>query len=175
MARWYVVQVATGKEATMCELIQRVAPEGVLEECFTPRYQTQKKVRGEWVYVQKVLFPGYLIAVTDRVDELWAALRGVSEFTRLLSVGEAFAPLSDEDRAWISVFTEKGARVVPMSMGVIEGDRVIVTQGPLVGQEALIRRVDRKRSTAYLELKMFGRTLTTKVGLGIVARRRTAE
>lgn len=173
MSSWYVVQVATGREEAMCELIERVAPDGVLEECFTPRFETQKKVRGEWVGVRPVLFPGYLIVVTDRVDELWAALRRMSEFTRLLSVGEAFAPLSDEDRAWLSVFTERGSRTVPMSMGVIEGDRVLVTSGPLMGREALIKRVDRRRSIAYLELEMFGRTLTTKVGLGIVKRRST--
>lgn len=40
---WYVVQVQTGWERAMCELIERVAPKGLLGECFTPRYQTQKK------------------------------------------------------------------------------------------------------------------------------------
>lgn len=172
MFRWYVVQVATGKEEAMCRLVERVADEGTLEECFTPRYETQKKVRGEWVSVRQVLFPGYLIAVTSNVEALCARLREVPEFARLLSVGETFAPLSDEDRAWIGAFTQRGSRTVGMSMGVIEGDRVIVTSGPLVGQEALIKSINRRKSTAYLELEMFGRKLTTKVGLGIVARRR---
>lgn len=173
MFRWYVIQVATGKEEAMCRLVERVAEEGTLEECFCPRYETQRKVRGEWETVRPVLFPGYLIAVTNDVDALSARLREVPEFTRLLSVGETFAPLSDEDRAWIGAFTQRGSRAVGMSMGVMEGDRVIVTSGPLVGQEALIKSVNRRKSTAYLELHMFGRTLTTKVGLGIVTTRRS--
>lgn len=174
-AHWYVIQVATGHEEAMCRLIERVATPGILEECFCPRYEVQKKSRGSWLTAYQVLFPGYLIAVTTDVAELWTCLKRTPEFTRLLSVGETFVPLSDEDRAWLSVFTTKGSRTVGMSMGVIEGDRVLVTSGPLVGQEALITKVDRRRSTAYLELHMFGRTLTTKVGLGIVKRRTNSQ
>lgn len=167
-ARWYVIQVATGKEEGMCRLIERIAPEGVLEECFSPRYATQMKVHGEWVSVEKLLFPGYLIAVTDQVERLEAALRRIPEFSRLLSMGETFVPLHEEDQAWIGAFTEKGARTVPMSVGVIEGDRVVVTDGPLVGLEALIKKVNRHKSLAFLEFEICGRRVVTKVGLGIV-------
>lgn len=45
-ARWYVVQVATGREESLCRLIERLAPEGALEECFTPRYATEMTFRG---------------------------------------------------------------------------------------------------------------------------------
>ena len=39
------------------------------------------------------------------------------------------------------------------------------------GQEALIDHVDRRRSTAYIELEMFGRRIKTKIGLGVVAKK----
>lgn len=166
--RWYVVQVATGKERAICELIERVAPEGSLEECFSPSFETQMKVRGEWVPATKLLFPGYVIAVTNHIEKLEAALRQIPEFTRVLSVGETFVPLHEEDQAWIGAFTKKGARAIPMSSGVMEGDRVVVTSGPLVGREALIKIVNRHKSLAFLEFEICGRVITTKVGLGIV-------
>lgn len=169
---WYVVQVLGGKEEAMCRLIERMVDnKGVLQECFTPRYETQKKVRGSWKTCRNVLFPGYLIAVTDDIERLRAALRGVPEFTRLLTNGETFTPLDDKDKAWICAFTEEGNRTVEMSMGVIEGDRVVVTSGPLRGHEGWIKSVNRRKSLAFLEVEMFGRKLKTKVGLGIVARR----
>ena len=170
-SNWYVMQVATGREEAMCQLVERVVPPEVLEECFCPRYEVQKKSRGSWFTAYQVLFPGYLIVVTTDAAKLWACLKRLPEFARILSMGETFVPLSDEDRAWLSVFTDKGSRTVGMSMGIIEDERVIVTSGPLVGHEALIKSVNRRKSTAYLELHMFGRTLTTKVGLGIVKRR----
>ena len=171
MSRWYVIQVATGKEEAMCRLIERLAPEGCLEECFAPRYATEMKVRSEWVPAQKPLFPGYLIAVTDEPVRLADALRRTPEFTRLLSVGETFVPLHSEDQAWIGAFTKKGERVIPMSTGVMEGDHVVVLDGPLVGCEAMIKSVNRHKSLAILEFEICGRRVTTKVGLGIVRRR----
>ena len=58
-----------------------------------------------------------------------------------------------------------------MSVGVIEGDRVIVTEGPLKGHEAQITKIDRHKRAAYLDMRMFGRHKTIKVGLEIVRKR----
>ena len=189
-SRWYVIQVPSGRERTMAQAIRRVATETqaaqsaelvaqgvdaesepILEECFSPRFQTQKKVHGAWEYVEEPLFPGYLIAVTARPDALKLALRRVPEFTRLLAVGETFVPLSESDQDLINTFTREGWRCAPMSFGVADGDRVVVTGGPLIGKEALIKRVNRRKSLAYLEFQICGRTVTTKVGLGILAKK----
>lgn len=102
-------------------------------------------------------------------------LRKIPDFTRLLTMGETFAPLEERDVEWIGTFTQKGRRTIPMSMGVMEGDRVVVTEGPLVGREALIKRVNRHRSLAILELQICGRTVTIKVGLGIVGKSGTGK
>ena len=45
---------------------------------------------------------------------------------------------------------------------------VMVTDGPLKGHEALIRKINRYKRVAYLDMRMFGRTKTIKVGLEIV-------
>ena len=167
---WYVVQVQTGRERAMCELIERVAPASLVGECFTPKYQTQKKVHGEWRDVEQLLLPGYVIVDTGQPELLMQTLRKIPDFTRLLTMGETFAPLEERDVEWIGTFTQKGRRAIPMSMGVMEGDRVVVTEGPLVGREALIKRVNRHKSLAILELQICGRTVTIKVGLGIVGK-----
>lgn len=172
---WYVVQVQTGRERAMCELIERVAPKGLVRECFTPRYQTQKKFQGEWLEVERLLLPGYVIVDTAKPELLMQTLRRIPDFTRLLTMGETFAPLEERDVEWIGTFTQKGRRTIPMSMGVMEGDRVVVTEGPLVGREALIKRVNRHRSLAILELQICGRTVTIKVGLGIVGKSGTGK
>ena len=58
-----------------------------------------------------------------------------------------------------------------MSEGVIEGDRIVVLKGPLVNRTGWIRKINRRKRTAYLEIEMFGRTIQTKIGLGIVRKR----
>lgn len=170
-SKWYVIQVVSGRERKVCELLRAKIGEDVLKECFSPAYATQRKVRGEWEEHRSLLFPGYVIAVTRDAAELKARMRTVAEFTRLLSLGEHFTSLTKAERAWICAYTQQGERVMPMSMAVMEGDQVRVVQGPLLGQEALIDHVDRRRSTAYIEFEMFGRRIKTKIGLGVVAKK----
>lgn len=169
--QWYVIQVPTGKELALCEILQRVVGEDVLTECFSPRYATEKKVKGAWVSCESLLLPGYIVVVTGDVETLHERLRSVDEFTRLLRFGDAFCTLEESDRAWLSEFTGAGDRVIPMSMGVMEGDRVVVFRGPLKGREACIRSINRRKSLAYIELDMCGRRITTRIGLGIVRKR----
>lgn len=168
---WYVIQVPIGAERKLCDLIERLTPAGAVDECFSPRYATQIKRAGGWVDVEKPLLPGYVVVVSDQLDLVARALREIPEFTRLLKMGESFVPLAPEERAWIDVLTNRGSRCVDMSMGVLEGERVVVLSGPLKGREALITSVNRHKNLAFVELGICGRNVTTKVGLGIVGRR----
>ena len=133
---WYVVNVPTGKESALCKVIERIAPEGAVRECFSPLYSTQIKRGGEWLDVEKTLLPGYVIVATEHIGRVKRLLREVPEYTRVLNMGESFVPLADGERAWIDAFTRKGERCVPMSMGVMEGDHVVVVSGPLMGRAA---------------------------------------
>lgn len=167
---WYVVQVTGGSESRMARLIEDVATPGVVEECFLPRYETEIKVRGEFRRVQKPLLVGYLFVVTEDPAQLGRDLARIPEFARVLKQDGAYAPLSKADEAWLSSVTERENRTVPMSFGVAVGERIVVTEGPLAGHEAMIIEVDRRRSVAYLSFEICGRRVRTRVGLGIVAR-----
>ena len=77
--------------------------------------------------------------------------------------------MTEEDIAIIEALSGK-ERLVKHSEGYIEGNKVIVTDGPLVGMEAMIRKIDRHKRKAFLEVPMLGRTLTVQVGLEIVTK-----
>ena len=54
-----------------------------------------------------------------------------------------------------------------MSQGIIVNGRVIILSGPLVGEESRIRKVDRHKRRAWLQIKLFGKPYTVVVGLEI--------
>ena len=54
------------------------------------------------------------------------------------------------------------------SIGVIEGDTVHIFEGSLQGMEGLIRKIDRHKRMAYLEVEMFGRMVEMRAGLEII-------
>ena len=197
-AQWYVAQVASGKEASTARLCERFVGTPACEACFAPECEVMWKRGGQWELKRKLLFPGYLFFVTDDVDALSMELRKIPAMTRLLgapcdgaAAGDAssaadgdgatavrgrrervsFLPLTADERDGFLAFSD-AAHVVRMSEGVIEGDTVRVTRGPLMGREGLIRKIDRHKRRAYLEVTMFGRTVPASVGLEIV--RKTA-
>ena len=157
-------------EANACEA-DVCADEPCVRECFVPKYEVMINFRGEWVRRMKALFPGYLIVVTSDVDRLDQMLRRVPAFAKLLGNDDGFIPLEAQEIDWISAFTQEGRRVVEMSEGVQEGDEIIILKGPLMGHVGWIKSVNRRKRLAYLEIQMFGRTITTKVGLNLVRKK----
>lgn len=179
--RWFVVQVRSGQEHRMCktvvaacreyELLHHMEQGSLLDECFSPRFRGQKKWKHAWRDVEYPLMPGYVIAVSDVPDKLAGVLRRLDELCRLMTTGETYLPLADNERSWIERQTHKGDRAVPMSFGYQEGGRLVVMEGPLKGEEARIARIDRRNSLAHLEFHVGSMRIKTNVGLAIVPKR----
>lgn len=165
---WYVIQVFGGKEQTTLDLLKRFVDEGVLQEAFVPRREVMRRNDGVTTRVIEVLFPGYLFVVTETPRELCAQLKGVPAFTRMLGGSDKrFIPLNQSEIDCLEEFCGVN-RVVEMSRGVIEGDKVRVSEGPLKGHEGIIKKIDRHKQCAYVDMKFMGRTKSIKLGLEIV-------
>lgn len=176
--QWYVMQVATGSENRMRADIERAceshdgqtsAADMVgLRELFSPKFASRKKRKGEWVDIERDLLPGYLIADVKNVDVLARVLREVSGFCRLLSDGETYEPLNEAECDWIATQTQPGERVLPLSFGFKEGEKLTVTGGPLKGSEVMVTKLDRKNCMAHVEFHAGTMTIKTTVGLVIM-------
>lgn len=154
----------------MAALLNKVVPAELLDEpIFYPQYETELKVRGYWLRVTKPLFAGYLMVVTKEPLAVEASLARIPEFARVLRMGEVPAPLAPEEVQLIGGMTHPGARVVPMSSAQKVGDRVVIVDGPLLGHEGLIKEINRRKSTAYLEIDLCGRKVRTRVGVAVLS------
>lgn len=166
----YVVQVIGGRETKAVKLVVSVAKDAV-QSCFVPRREMMKRIDGVWVKRREILFPGYVFVQTDDPVGVQQALHAVPAFARMLtSSGDTFVPLTHDEVTWINVHADAETHVVEMSKGFIEGDCVVVTLGPLRGQEASIARIDRHKRLAWVDMNMFGRHKMIRIGLEIVAK-----
>lgn len=168
---WYVVQTMGGQEDQVCDLMLKLVDPDLIKEVFVPRYEVMKRIKGYWLKRNEVLLPGYVFVVTKEPGRLKEGLRKVPRFTRLLGNGDMFTPLDDREIAFVNAFTQPGKRTVDLSTGVIEGDDVVILNGPLMGNTSLISKIDRHKRLAYLEIEILGRRKTVKLGLEIVAKR----
>lgn len=168
---WYVLQVPTGKEQQVIDQVATKIQDVWVGECFSPKFTVQKHLQGEWKSIEQRMFPGYVIVDLKDPDAFALQLRKLDCFARLLSSDAGYVPLAPQEKDWICSSTQQGVRVVPESEGVIEGDKVKVLSGPLVGQEALIKKVNRRKRLAFLEMSICGRQVQVKLGLSILKHR----
>lgn len=166
----YVLQTSSGQEKHVRLLLDRMVDREVVDECFYPTCLVKKCFKGTWRLVEKKLTPGYLYVLSNDIERVSHALTTIPAFTRLLGNDGSFTPLAKDETAWIDALTKTGHRVIEMSSGVIEHDRVIVNTGPLQGLEGSIRKIDRHKRLACLEIQMLGRVKTIVVGLEIVSK-----
>lgn len=169
VSMWYVMQVRTGTEEKIRCQCEKVIDCSILERCFIPYFQRKKRFQGEWHIQKEILFPGYVFLITEQPEPLTDELKKVIGLTKLLKTGEEITPLSHEEVALLMKLGNE-EQEVEMSTGIIEGDKVRIYEGPLQGMEGLIKKIDRHKRMAYLEVEMFGRTVEMKVGLEIVSR-----
>lgn len=150
-AIWYLLKCPEGNEADYAEKCWRLAGPGELQEVVYFRYQRMLRYGGAWHVENRVLLPGRIfVSASEPVK--WAE-------------DKAFYPIPCKVAALKALCTEKN--VVGMSRGILKNGTPIVTYGPLKGQERLIRRIDRHKRTAQIQLLLAGRKERAVVGLEI--------
>lgn len=169
MEQWYVIQVRTGKEEwvnTCCKLL--LQGDSCLQKCFIPYSKRLKKCKGEWIEKTEILFPGYVFMISEDPTRLYQELKRVPDLTKMLGKDkkEIFS-LPEDEVAFLKSFGEE-EQIVGVSVGCIEGDQIIVEKGPLKGKEGLIRRIDRHKRIAEIEIEFLGEKRKAKVGLEII-------
>ena len=164
----YVLQVGVGKEQKTIDRIRREVSRDLYDEVYAPHYMRRMNWAGQWRMVEEAMVPGYIFANTCDPYALRAALRSVHAFTKVLGYGDELIALGEDESLWLERLTSPGKRTVAFSEGLIEGERVRITSGPLMGYESEIARIDRHKRLAWLNFNVTGRVKTVRVGLEVV-------
>ena len=168
---WYVIWVESGKEHKVREMLESQVPAETYDRIVIPEKRIQKKFKGEWKEVQSVLFPGYLFVVAEDITEFASALNAVPEFTKMLKMDNEIAAIYPEEEAVLKRLVDAD-EIVKMSEGMIENDQVVIFDGPLKGMEGTIKRINRHKRVALIQMELFERVMQVEVGLEIVEKRK---
>lgn len=166
---WYAVQVHAGMEEQIRSQCVRTMDKRILEQCFVPYYEEKKKYLGAWHTEKKILFVGYVFMVSSKGTDLSKYLQTVVETMRP-GTGARIISLQENE---IELLKKLGIRekILEMSTGIIVNGSVMITEGPLTGMEACIRRIDRHKRKVWLEIGMFGRMTQIVAGLEITEKK----
>ncbi len=142
--RWYPVRVPEGREAAAAERLRKLAAAGALDDAVVVSRERWFKRAGAWSVQTEPLYRGYVFVVSRDAAALGRELDRLGLRGDARQEGGRPVPLADDVRQWIAASMD-GAGVLRASEGVIEGDSLRVTKGPLAGQEARVAKVDRHR------------------------------
>lgn len=168
---WYVIQTLAGEEETVKLMTEKYLPKDSYKECKILYYTRKKRYQGEWHEERERLLPGYLFLVADSPWPAWKALKRVTKFSRLVKNNEEseIYPISSEEETFLKRLAGDNGEI-EISYGMIEGDVVRIVSGGLMGMEAVIRKIDRHKRVAYIEMPIFGGTKMVQVGLEILTK-----
>lgn len=164
----YIIQVSSGEEQRVCQDINRFIPSSLVTECFVPTSERPFHRGSAWSYVRQPMFPGYVFVDVPDVARFQSELGRVPRFTRVLGSGDACVPLSAEEEAWLQAVTSRGSRALEMSRGIIKSGELVILSGPLMGRTAQVKKIDRHKRLAYVEVEMLGRKNLVKLGLEVI-------
>ena len=166
--RWYVLFVLGGKETEVREILNE---EYAQARAFIPMIEIVHRKKGESHLVQKPMFPSYVfVESTDGPADFSTTIRKIrmrrAGIIRELKHRDVPALYESEQRYLEQMLDHE--KVLRHSVGVIEGDRVIVSEGPLSGQESRIIKVDRHKRRALLSVRLLGGQREISVSLEII-------
>ena len=166
---WYVMQVIAGQENQTAMLVEKLASERILKNCFIPVRRLRKKFHGSWHEVTEKLFPGYVFLITEQPRLLYEELKEVPALTRMLGrYGEYFTPLHKEDICLLKKIqmTEMGLSKVKVN----ERSQIQILSGPLKELEldGRIKKMNLHKRIALVEMEILGNKRVVHMGIEIV-------
>ena len=170
---YYVVQVKTGKEQQAIEDILKNKPDDPDFDVFAPFRISIRKYKGVERQVIERCFPGYVFVETNNVQDLFVQLYWTPGFTKLLGREEDtnnFVPLGKDEARMIDIlYSRNNGRITQISnIEVREGEMIRVLDGPLMGLETKIKKVNLHKRKVTIEYVMCGRLVTSDIAINIV-------
>lgn len=148
---WYLLKCPEGSETDYVKECQEFTKTKTMQDIIHFQYQRMLRYGGSWHLENRTLLPGCIFLSEKRAVKLKECLKASlipCEISQLKSL------CSEEN-------------LIEMSEGVIKNGVPIVINGPLKGRECLIRRIDRHRRTAEIEVVLAGKEARMVVGLEI--------
>lgn len=173
---WYVLFVKSGKERKVEEFLSKQLNEEISLP-FIPLQEILFRKAGILKKEIKLLFPGYvfiesMLPSQDFMKEINIAINRCSDIIGLLKYSDTEISMKESEKnMMISLCNNE--HCIEASYGVIEGDKIRIFEGPLKGLESVVRKVNRHKREALIELEIMGDVRLVTVALEVVEKVKT--
>ncbi|MDF2841867.1 MAG: hypothetical protein K0R00_293 [Herbinix sp.] len=167
---WYALFVETGYEDDVCYYIDKVKTyllEDVEYNLLVPKRKIYERKQGMRYEVIKIMFPGYILVETDNIIQFYRKAKGTPHIIKFLREYDYFHEIKvDEIQKLLHLSNPKG--LIDVSQAYVVNDKIRISDGPLLGQEGLIKKIDKRKGRAKVEFIINSNSLLIDLGINII-------
>ncbi|WP_285106719.1 antiterminator LoaP [Paenibacillus sp. UMB4589-SE434] len=183
LLHWYALFVETGQEETVQRSLKQQFDPTILMS-LVPKRKVPEKKMGHTQHVLRKMFPGYVLIQTSMNADRYHSLRRIPHVLRMLTNGrknehnpESFqlSSIHDVEIAHLLKLLDATEILEYSTLQILSNSNIHVVAGPLQGMENLIKKVDRHKNRATLQLPFLGEPRSIEVGIHIMYPPQTSE
>lgn len=165
---WYALYTSGGTEEKVKAVLEQQ-----LEDFKFVIYRRRMRERkgGQWHMVDRKMFPGYILMNGTMTEELWYKLKASDASFKLLENDGDYLTLSNHEVKTLSLLDNDEDGLVDMSTLYMDGDLIQVTSGALVGQEARIVSIDKRKGRAKVRINFCGSERIIELGVELIVKK----
>ena len=168
---YYAIQVKTRAEAKFIKLLKAMHPE-ITFPIYFPQRRLDIKKKGQIKPSMSAVFPGYIFVEVENSEDIlkyqWD-FRRTDGFYRFLRSNQEITPLADRDLELVLHFIKNAGPVAGRSKVYFnENSRIVVVEGPLMGLEGRIIKVDRRKGRAKIMLDLYNDSFSIDLGFEVI-------
>ncbi|MFJ7184008.1 antiterminator LoaP [Lysinibacillus xylanilyticus] len=174
--KWYALSVIEGKEINVQKfLIDNLGND--IEECLVPKKILREKKSGKYHDAMKIIFKGYIFVKTNITKQLYYDFLSVPNVLYMVRPGlrkdtnkkeiEYFYEIPNKEIEWILQLLDKDSILMPSKIAV-NNREVSIISGPLLNMDNCIKKIDKRKNRAKLEIDILGETKIITVGVEII-------
>jgi transcriptional antiterminator NusG len=168
---YYAIQVKTRSENKFIKLFRKLHPEVTFPIHFPQRCLDIRK-NGKIKPSLSAIFPGYIFIEAENNDEIIARqweFRRTEGFYRFLKTNQNITPLADRDLEIVLHFIRNTGSVAGRSKVYFnENARIVIVEGPLVGLEGRIIKVDKRKGRAKIKLDLYNDSFAIDLAFEVI-------
>ncbi|MFN7663157.1 MAG: transcription termination/antitermination protein NusG [Alphaproteobacteria bacterium] len=161
--RWYVVNVHSGSEKKVAEVIrEKVEKNGLAEqitEVLVPTQEVVEMRRGKKTRAEKKFLPGYVLVKMELTEEAWYLIKNIAKVSGFLGGRGRPTPITEAEATRLLAQVEQGMSGGSVTQRMFDiGEQVRVCDGPFASFNGLVEEVDQEKSRLKVSVSIFGRS-----------------
>ncbi|NLM10169.1 MAG: antiterminator LoaP [Clostridiaceae bacterium] len=168
---WYVLFVRTVQEFKVEQLLKERLDSDLFMP-FVPLREIFFKKAGIMKKELKPLFPGYVFVESELsnrefIKKVRTLIYNSRSIFSLLKYSDTEFAMRESEKQMLLILCNDD-RCIESSKGISEGNKIYITDGPLKGRESIVKKVDRHKRRAEIELEIMGDIRCISVSLEII-------